>query len=352
MTRSRKPGSFEDFVQWLGRTKHDSEADRPVPDSQVLSAAREAWQEHQSLQRAQHEALSERVRAGTYVAEDGQPVQSFWAGVFAALRDALVPHWQSVAITVAALGVASLGLLLLWNLRPTARVSAPAEATALHFETRHGEQQTHRLADNSLLHLNTDSAVTVRYSQTQRLVVLTSGEANFVVTHEPKRTFRVLAGSAEVGDLGTKFDVRLEGDSTVVTVVEGRVAVEPSPMMGEGTASSSDNHRPRFVQLGANQQIRVLKGEWPATPIAVDAQRATAWLHRQIVFDHETLERVAAEFNRYAPKPIEITTPALRDLEVGGVFSTDDPEEFLAFLRSLKGVTVDVTATEIRVSQK
>ena len=70
------------------------------------------------------------------------------------------------------------------------------------------------------------------------------------------------------------------------------------------------------------------------------------------MFDHETLGRVAAEFNRYAPKPIEITTPGLRDLEVGGAFSTDDPEEFLAFLRALKGVTVDVTATEIRVSQK
>ena len=351
MTRSRKPGSFEDFVQWLGRIKHESETDRPAPDPQVLSAAREAWQEHQSLQRAQREALTERVQKGTYVAEDDQPIRSFWSGAFSALRDALAPRWQPVAITVAAVGVASLGLLL-WNLRPTARVSAPAEAAALHFATRHGEQQTYRLADNSLLHLNTDSAVTVRYSQTQRLVWLTSGEADFEVTHEPKRAFRVLAGPAEVLDLGTKFNVRLRQDSTEVTVLEGRVAVEPSPMMAEGTTASSDNHRPRFVQLGANQQIRVLRGEWPATPIAVDAQRAIAWLHRQIAFDHETLERVAAEFNRYAPKPVEITTPALRDLQVGGVFSTDDPEEFLAFLRSLKGVRVDVTATEIRVSQK
>jgi ferric-dicitrate binding protein FerR (iron transport regulator) len=261
MTRSLKPGSFEDFVQWLERTKHDSEPDRPVPDPQVLSAAREAWQEHQSLQRAQREALAERRRAGTYVAEDDQPVQSVWSRVFAALWDALVPHWQSVAITAAAVGVMSLGLVLLWNLRPTARVSAPAEATALHFETRHGEQQTYRLADNSLLHLNTESAVTVWYGQTQRLVLLTSGEANFEVTHEPKRTFRVLAGSAEVVDLGTKFDVRLRPDSTEVTVVEGRVAVGPSPMMEKGTPGPSDNHRPRFVQLGANQQIRLLKGE-------------------------------------------------------------------------------------------
>jgi ferric-dicitrate binding protein FerR (iron transport regulator) len=352
MNRSLKPGSFEDFVQWLGRARHDSEPDQPVPDPQVLSAAREAWQEHQSLQRAQHEALSDHVRAGAGLAEDGQPGQSFWSRVFAPLRDALVPHWQSVAITAAAVGVMSLGLLLLQSLTPTARVSAPAEATALHFETRHGEQQTYRLADNSLLHLNTESAVTVRYSPTHRLVLLTAGEANFEVTHEPRRTFRVLAGSAEVVDLGTKFDVRMRPDSTVVTVVEGRVAVGPSPMIGKGTTGPSDNNFPRSVQLGANQQIRLLKGEWPATPIAVDAQRATAWLHRQIVFDHETLELVTAEFNRYAPKPVEITTPALRDLIVGGVFSTDDPAEFLAFLRSLKGVTVDVTATEIRVSQK
>ena len=84
--------------------------------------------------------------------------------------------------------------------------------------------------------------------------------------------------------------------------------------------------------------------------LAVDAQRTTAWLHRQIVFDHEPLERVAAEFNRYTQKPIEIATPALRNLQISGVFATDDTEAFIAFLRSLKGVRVEVTATRIRVS--
>jgi transmembrane sensor len=94
----------------------------------------------------------------------------------------------------------------------------------------------------------------------------------------------------------------------------------------------------------------VSEGQWPASPTAVDAQLATAWLHRQIAFDREPLEKVAAEYNRYAPKPIEITTAELRKLEVSGTFSTDDPEELLAFLRSLEGVKVEVTATQIRVS--
>jgi len=117
-----------------------------------------------------------------------------------------------------------------------------------------------------------------------------------------------------------------------------------------GTNSTQDLP-PRFVPVGADQQIRVAEGEWPATPVAVDAQQSTAWLHRQIVFDHEPLERVAAEFNRYAPKPIEIATPTLRSLQISGAFATDDTEAFIAFLRRLKGVRVQVTATNIRVSQ-
>jgi transmembrane sensor len=227
-------------------------------------------------------------------------------------------------------------------------VSAPGGATA-RYETRHGEQLSLRLTDNSVLHLNTDSAVTIQYGKTERLVRLTAGEADFEVAHDPNRAFRVFARSAEVIAIGTKFDVRLEDDSTVVTVVEGQVTVRPSPMLGKLDTRSSENQPPQIVQLGADQQLRVARGEWPTTPATVDATHTTAWLRRQIVFDQEPLERVAAEFNRYGPKPIEIVTPALRNLQISGVFATDDTEAFIAFLRSLKGVRVEVTATRIRV---
>ena len=280
--------------------------------------------------------------------EEDRPVRPLWPRLVEGLR-APSPRWQAAAIAVAALGVVSLGLIVLWNLRPIAHVSTPAAVMALHFETRHGEQQTHRLADNSIIHLNTDTAVTVRYGDNERLVVLTSGEAEFEVAHVPGRPFRVFAGRAEIVDLGTKFDVRLEDKSTLVTVVEGRIAVGLSASAESG--SPSHGPTPRLVQLNAGQQITVADGEWPATPVAVDAQRTTAWLHRQIMFENEPLERVASEFNRYAQKPIEITTPALRNLQVSGVFATDNTGAFIAFLRSLKGVRVEVTATRIRVSQ-
>ena len=289
------------------------------------------------------EALLARAHA-----EDEGPIRSFWPRTFIASPDRPARRRRYAAAAAAVVGVASLAVLL-WNSRPATRQPSSAVAAPLRFQTRHGEQQTLRLADNSVLHLNTDSAVTVRYSATQRLVVLLSGEADFEVAHDPRRVFRVLAGPADIVDLGTIFDVRLNPDSAVVTVAEGQLAVAPAPLQGKGAAGAS---QPPRVQLGPNQQISVAEGHWPVTPVAVDSQRATSWLHRQIAFDHEPLERVAAEFNRYAPKPIEITAPELRHLEVSGVFSTDDPEEFLAFLRSLEGVRVEVTATRIRVSQK
>jgi transmembrane sensor len=282
-------------------------------------------------------------------AEETHSVQSLSSRVFAALRDRPSLRWQFAGIAAAAAGVAGLALLL-WHFRPIGPV--PGEATAQHFATRHGEQRTYRLADNSLLHLNTDSAVTVRYGQKERLIVLISGEADFEVSHEPERAFRVLAGPAAVVDIGTKFDVRLRPDSALVTVIEGRVAVEPSATTATGGSGATRDHPTRSLELGANQQVSVAEGEWPPRPITVDAERATAWLHRQIAFDHEPLGRVATEFNRYAAKPIEIAAPELRNLEVSGVFATDDPEEFLAFLRSLEGVRVEVTPTQIRVWQK
>jgi transmembrane sensor len=282
------------------------------------------------------EAILARARA----AEDTR-VQRLWPRVIEAVSGRTSGRWLPAAVAMAACAVLSLGALLTLNVRPVKHPSAADGITALHLETRHGEELTHRLADNSVVHLNTDSAVTIRYGKTERLVMLTSGQAEFEVAHEPDRAFRVIAGSAEVVDLGTQFDVRLEHDSTVVTVVKGRVAV--------GASNSTPNHSPRFVQLSADQQIRVTEGEWPATPVAVDAQRTTAWLHRQIAFDHEPLEHVAAEYNRYTSKPIEIDTPALRNLQISGVFATDDPEAFIAFLRSLKGVRVEVTETRIRV---
>jgi transmembrane sensor len=262
----------------------------------------------------------------------------------AGLAAAASHGWRTAAVGVAACTVVGLGLLVTVRLKSASSPASTLPVTVLHFATGHGQQATKPLPDGSVLHLNTDSIVTVRFSSRERRVELESGEADFEVAHAPQRPFRVLAGVAEALAVGTHFDVRLRGASTVVTVVDGQVTVTPSqPVAG--------NAAPPDIHLGPNEQVTVAPDAWPQEPVPVDAQRSTAWLHRQISFEHEPLERVASEFNRYSAKPIEIATPALRKLEISGQFSTDDTDAFVAFLRTLKHVRVDVTVSRIVVSQ-
>ncbi len=239
---------------------------------------------------------------------------------------------------VAAAAVPAAALLSMWM---NSRHGQPPVAVqpGEHFASGHGQLLAQTLADGSVLNLDTDTSVTVRYQHAVRRVEIEHGQVVFEVAHDPARPFQVTAGSAQVVAVGTRFDVYLQGESTVVTVVEGRVTV--------GTPASQGS-TPLLV--GAGEQVRVVKGELPAAPTAVDPARITAWLHRQISFRHEPLAQVAAEFNRYTTTPIQIESDALRELPVSGVFNVDDTDSMVAFLRSLQGARVEVTPTLIRVS--
>ena len=137
------------------------------------------------------------------------------------------------------------GALLWWS---SGRVATE------RYTTRHGEMKTWRLTDNSVLHVNTDTALTVRYSRAERLVDIDHGEAFFEVSHEPTRPFRVIAGTANVVAIGTSFDVYREAHSTRVTVASGRVAVGARDVGG--------------ITLGvsAGEQVQVTPGSPPFTP--------------------------------------------------------------------------------------
>jgi transmembrane sensor len=203
----------------------------------------------------------------------------------------------------------------------------------------HGQLKSWRLSDNSIVHLNTDTALTVRYGRAERLAEIDRGEALFEVVHDSLRPFRVVAGTANIVAVGTTFDVYRQVGATLVTVVVGRVEV-----------AATDVRAPT-VSAMAGEQVRVATGQPPAHATTADVQRNTAWLRRQIVFEDEPLAQVAAEFNRYSAVPIDVETPALRTLAIGGTFSVDDTESFVEFLRTLDGVSVEVTPSHIRVSK-
>src|SRR5437773_7798663 len=66
---SPKPGSFEDFVRWLGEARRPAAPDAPEPSAEMRDAARLAWREFHAVRRSHRQALVARVRGGTYFEE-------------------------------------------------------------------------------------------------------------------------------------------------------------------------------------------------------------------------------------------------------------------------------------------
>jgi transmembrane sensor len=216
------------------------------------------------------------------------------------------------------------------------------------YQTAHGAQAAWHLADGSVLHLNTDSAVTVRYSSTERLLTLDRGEAMFEVAHDTRRAFRVLADSTSAVAVGTQFDAYRRPDSTQITVIAGQIAVFDGKAAPAIPASAA---APSVLRVSAGQQVRVIAGVLPAAPTNINLGEVMAWLQRKIVFDQRPLGEVADEFNRYNTIQFSIDDAALRAMRIGGVFDAADTESFAAYLESLEGVRVQRRAALIQVSR-
>ncbi len=248
------------------------------------------------------------------------------------------PYRWSFATSIAAMALLLVASVLWW-IRDGEFLGLPKA-----YQTAHGEQIVAQLPDGSELHLNTDSAVTVRYTRSERVVEIARGQALFTVARNDHRRFRVAAADAHVLAVGTQFDVYLKPDATIVTVVEGSVAVLAGPPPPGVTGFAPDG-----LRVDAGYQVRVDAHGVLAQPIPVDVQQTVAWLQRKIAFEHRPLGEVADELNRYGSIPIEIDDAALRALPISGVFDAYDIDSFVAFLQTLDGVRVERTTARIRV---
>ncbi len=229
------------------------------------------------------------------------------------------------------------------------------------YQTAHAEQTTWRLPDGSVMHLNSDTRVTVRYSNAERLIALDRGQAHFQVAKNAQRRFRVATDSADVIAIGTSFDVYRKAGATLVTVVEGKVAVVPpssaqsqpsagqTPSVSQSAFEQDASGRVAVgVQLTAGQRVEMDESAAPLQ-VPVSLRESTAWLQREIVFEQRPLADVAEEFNRYARTPIDILDPQLRELRLSGAFNAYDTDSFIAFLQRLDGVVVNATDRRIEV---
>jgi transmembrane sensor len=247
-------------------------------------------------------------------------------------------YWRTVA---AAVCVSLAGIVIVWLARDFHGIGGVKA-----YRTTHGEQGVWPLTDGSMLHVNTDTAVTVRFSSAERLVEVDHGQVAVEVAHEDGRPFRIHAGSTDAVAVGTEFDVYRRPDATLITVVTGQVAVSVGPFSPMRTARAGLRSG---LRVSAGRQVRVVGGILPSASEPTDLRETTAWLDRKIVFDQRPLGAVADEFNRYNEIPFTIDDPALRRLSISGNFDAADTDSFAAFLESLDGVRVERLPTRFNV---
>ena len=126
-----------------------------------------------------------------------------------------------IAVAASVAGISFLGLSL-W-------VPDGAGVSEGVYFTRVGETETIDLDDGSTIVANTDSRLSVEYSETERRVTLDRGEAYFDVEPDPNRVFSVIAGDTTVRAVGTAFSVLRDGATIEVLVSEGAVETTGTP---------------------------------------------------------------------------------------------------------------------------
>jgi len=203
------------------------------------------------------------------------------------------------------------------------------------FATATGEQRAFELEDGSVIHLNTNSRIALRFAGHSREVRLLQGEALFRVHHDAVRPFRVYTSDAVIQATGTQFNVYNRPDGTEVAVIEGRVNVTPERNLSLAkfnVPAASVPEDPATRSVGASQEARVERGGVLSVRAVPDVADSVARRERRLVFRQETLEHIVAEFNRYNARQIHLENAAVASRVFTGVFDADDPDSLAQVL--------------------
>ncbi len=310
-------------AEWMETLRADTHADRVAFDA-WLRESRSHLEQFLEL-----EALDRQVRA--LDAADRPDIEGMIAGAATTVRPLRQRPWTDQAPTRGRR-----------RFRPLAAAAALAllswvgyfvlQTSTQQYTTRVGEQRSLTLADGSQIHMNVDTVLKVNYSDRERGIRLTSGEAIFEVANDPARPFIVHTPTADVRALGTQFNV-YQRNTTVVSVLQGRVQVKT------GARDSRD--------LAAGEEVQIARGR--IQPRAhPDASKTAAWRQGRLYVDEMPLAEIVREFNRHGgPVRLRLEGIPAGAYRFGGTFDADDPAAFVDLLERQSDLQVQRAEGEI-----
>lgn len=235
---------------------------------------------------------------------------------------------------------ALLAMVIGWNFNPQLHNQllsfSPFQQQAIDgvYETAVGEHSNVNLPDGSQLVLNTNSRVTVKYTEGHRLFLLERGELNIEVAHDKTRPLSVVAGNKVVQAVGTAFNVRIRNDNEVALLVtDGKVLVAKQDAQPEIEKIIAKRLPTNAMAVAKGE--KVLLGSEQETIAKADDNDIAAqlsWRQGNLVFRGETLEDALIEINRYTSIQFEVADDSIKQERIAGLFKAGDVDGLLAAL--------------------
>jgi transmembrane sensor len=333
MTSPRKiePHDLEEAADWLLRLR-DSSVD--------VSTDFLAWLESNPAHRLAFDSIDDawtlagHLKFAPAPANDATPSADHAAPRRRSRRFGMSARYLAIAASVVVL----LGATF-------AGISNFGSVSQSHVErivTGRSQHQTAVLPDGSRVDLGGASAVSVRFSNESRTIVVDSGETYYEVKKDPGRPFVVQAGPVTVTAVGTKFTVRRDGEAVSVIVTEGVVEVSADPSL-RAMPTGETRTRGLVLRAAAGERVRYDRGELAQTVEHLRSDIATSWRFGRLEFVDEPLRLVVAGVSRYSSREIIIDDPAIAELRfTGTVFENQIP----SWLKAVESV-FDVKVVEL-----
>ncbi|KVS66915.1 FecR domain-containing protein [Burkholderia cepacia] len=211
-----------------------------------------------------------------------------------------------------------------WMAEPARRAAIwPAD-----LRTAVGERRTVTLADRTVVVLDTDTALDVRFDAAARRLRLLRGTIMVTSGHDdrvPARPLVVATAQGELRPLGTRFAVRQRDGATRIEVFAGAVRVQPDDAAA----------RARVIAAGEG-------ADFTRDAIGVQAPLdayASAWTGGMLVASRMRLADLVAELDRYRRGSLRCDA-AVADLRVSGTYPLDDPARVLDTLKATLPIDV------------
>ncbi|HIH2760660.1 TPA: FecR domain-containing protein, partial [Burkholderia lata] len=211
-----------------------------------------------------------------------------------------------------------------WMAEPARRAAIwPAD-----LRTAVGERRTVTLADRTVVVLDTDTALDVRFDDTAHRLRLLRGTIMVTSGHDervPARPLVVATAQGELRPLGTRFTVRQRDGATRIEVFAGAVHVQPA----DATADT------RVIAAGEGADFT---RDTIGASAPLDAY-ASAWTGGMLVASRMRLADLVAELDRYRRGSLRCDA-AVADLRVSGTYPLDDPARVLDTLKATLPIDV------------